>query len=509
MFRITNRMMYDSTLFHTFRNNQGMLAAQEQLSTGKRINRPSDDPVGMMEVLQFRTDIGKADQYLRVMDNADAYLGTADSTLGSVHDQLKVVKELAVQHAGAPMGTAENRITAATQVDNIIQQMIQYGNTRVGDRYIFSGQKSNNMAVDSNGNYLGSGKDLRAEINTNTIIPVSVRASEFLTTDMNPALSSANNGTLLASLNGGSGVPAGNFSITNRLGATATITTAAMTDLQDVIAAINGTGLNVTATISADGTALVLTDSNANPTQALSIIDGGSGTAQALGISGSRNTSVFTGDDLNPTISGNTLLSDLYGGTGLTLTNITLTNSASSATVTFTGAETTVQNVLDAINAVGAGINVNAAIDAMGQKLNITSTNPATVANAFDTATGSTAEFLGIGGGQNVIPVLQRLSAALKANDTNGIMTSMALLDTTMANVNAVRGSVGARANQVVSTRDSVDQGKYENTKLKSFVEDADFLKAASDLAMLQTAYQATLKSSSSIVQPSLLDFLR
>ncbi|MBI5816295.1 MAG: flagellar hook-associated protein FlgL [Nitrospinae bacterium] len=509
MFRITNRMMYNSTLFNAFRNNAGMMAAQEQLSSGKRINRPSDDPIGMMEVLQFRTNIGKTDQYLRVMDNADSYLNTADSITGSAHDQLKSAKELALQQSGG-VANAQTRINAATTIDAMIQQMIQYGNTRVGDRYIFSGQRSDQQAIDANGNYVGSQKDLRAEINVGTTIPISVKASEFLTADMSPAMSNVAGATTLASLNGGTGVPGGTFTITNRLGASAVVDTTAgpITDVNGLLAAINATGLNVTASLSADGSALVLTDNNANPIQALSITDGGAGTARALGIEGSRNTSVFTGTDLNPNVTGTTLLSSLYGGTGLPLDDIKLFNGGASATMSFAGA-TTVQDVLNAINAAGAGINLTASISASGNRLSITSTNPLTVAYATDTGSGKTADMLGVGGGRNIIPVLQMFSAALKANDTSAILGAVGLLDSTMENTNSVRGTVGARANQVVSTREAVDQSKYDNTKLKSQVEDADFLQAASELAMLQTAYQATLKSSSSIVQPSLLDFLR
>lgn len=509
MFRISNRMMYNDTLINAFRNNQGLLAAQEQLSSGKRVNRPSDDPVAMMEILRFRTDIGKADQYLRVQDNADSYLNTADSTLGSVHDELKRAKEVALQHSGTP-ADAQIRQNAATFIDNMIGEMINWGNMRVSDRYIFSGQRSDQIAVDPNGRYVGSGEDLRAEIMKNVTIPVSVKASEFLTADLNPVLSSANNGTLLSSLNTGAGVPAGTFTITNRVGASAVIDTTAMTDVEDVIAAINASGLNVTAAISADGSAITLTDSNANPTQAFTITDGGAGTAQALGISGSRNNSVFTGNDIDPVVSGGTLISDLYGGAGMNLTDIKLVNGSASATVSFAGAAT-VQDMLNAINAAGATMAnpVTASIDTGGRRLTLSSGNPNSVAFALDVASGKTADLLGIGGGRNVIPVLQKLSQALKLNDIQGILSSITLLDTTMENTNAVRGTVGARANQVGATRLAVDQSKYENTKLMANAEDADFLKAASELSMLQTAYQATLKSSSSIIQPSLMDFLR
>lgn len=509
MFRISNQMMYSNALLNTFRNNQGLLAAQEQLSSGKRVNRPSDDPVAMMEILNYRTNIGKADQYMRVQDNADSFLSSADSTIGAIHDELKRAKEIALQNAGVP-ADAQVRAGASTIINNITSQMINWGNTKVGDRYIFSGQRSDQPAVDANGRYVGSDENLQAEIMQNVTIPISVKASDFLTADLNPDLSTAPGGTLLANLGGGAGVPAGTFTITNRVGASAVIDTTAMTDVADLIAGINASGINVTASISPDGAALTLTDGNAVPTQALSIVDGGAGTAQALGIAGTRNTSVYTGTDLNPAISGSTLIADLYAGTGMSLSNISLANGSASATVSFAGA-VTVQDVLNAINTAGAGMAnpVTASIDTGGRRLVITSGNPNTVAFALETGSGKTADMLGIGGGRNVIPALEKLSQSLKLNDVQGILSSINLLNSVMENTLAVRGSVGARANQVVALRQTVDQSKYENTKLMSTTEDTDFVKAASDLSMLQTAYQATLKSTAAIIQPSLLDFMR
>ena len=729
MFRISNRMMYNNSLINAFRNNHGLLQAQEQLSSGKRINRPSDDPVGMMEVLQFRTDIGKADQYLGVMTNADSFLNSGDSVLGGVHDQLKTAKEQALAEAGGA-ATAETRASSAIMIDNMVRQMIQYGNSTVGSRYLFSGQRSELPAIDQNGAYVGSGKNMQAEINVGITVPISVKASDFLTADMNPAVSSANNGTLLSSLNGGSGVPAGSFNITDRAGNTVAVNTSAMTDVQDVITAINGGGTNITASISSDGTALVLTDSTVPPvlpivvqsnatSQALGIagtrntsvftgtdmspavttntlisdlyggtgmalsnitinnagasatvsftgltlvfmvrqmiqygnstvgsrylfsgqrselpaidqngayvgsgknmqaeinvgitvpisvkasdfltadmnpavssanngtllssLNGGSGvpagsfnitdragntvavntsamtdvqdvitaingggtnitasissdgtalvltdstvppvlpivvqsnaTSQALGIAGTRNTSVFTGTDMSPAVTTNTLISDLYGGTGMALSNITINNAGASATVSFTGL-TTVGQVISAINTAGAAVGngVSAVIDPVGGRLNLLSGSPATVSFAQEIGTGKTAELLGIGGGRNIIPVLKMFSSALKADDTAGILGAIGLLDTNMETASSVRGTIGARVNQVSATREAVDQTKFDNTKLKSSVEDTDFLKAVSELAMLQSAYQATLKSSASIIQPSLLDFVR
>ncbi|MBF0170576.1 MAG: flagellar hook-associated protein FlgL [Nitrospinae bacterium] len=508
MYRITNRMMYDNTLYNTFRNNQGLLASQEQLSSGKRINKPSDDPIGMMEVLKLRTVIGRQDQYIRVMGNADATLSAADSILGLAHDELKTGKELAIQAANATSDSV-TRATTARRIDSMIEQMTQYGNTRVGQNYLFSGASTSSVAVTPNGEYGGSGLDWALEINQNSTVPVSTKASDFLTADMNPAASGA---TTLASLNNGAGVPAGTFTVTDRAGNGVAVNTAAMTTLNDVVNAINAGGTNVTASLSTDGTALVLTDVTASPTLPISVVDGGAGTAQGLGIAGVRSTSVFIGSDINPAVTDATPLASLYGGQGLPLDPFRVVNGGASATITFVPAPTTVGALRVSVNnqLAAAGVNATITIEPTAQRrLTITSTNPATVAFVAEVAGGQTAELMGLGGGRNIIPTLKTLSAALKANDTSAILGSIDLLDSVMNNTNAVRGSVGARANQVIQTRDSVEASKLDNTKTKSFVEDADFLKAASELAMLQTAYQATLKSSASIIQPTLMDFVR
>ncbi|HEB73346.1 MAG TPA: flagellar hook-associated protein 3 [Nitrospirae bacterium] len=503
MIRITNRMMYNNTLVNAFRNNQGLLAAQEQISSGKRINRPSDDPAGMMEVLEFRSSIGKSERYVRVMDNAESFLNTADSTIGSVHDQLKSAKEQALSQVGG-MATAETRKTAATLIDTMIEQMISTGNTRVGSRYIFAGQRSELPAIDSNGNYIGSGKDLRAEITNDVVIPISVRASEFLSADMNPAVSTS---TTIASLNGGAGAPAGSFNITDRSGTTGAVTINLGDTIANVILAVAAAGTNITASVSSDGTALVLTDSTSSPLAPITVQS--NTTSQGLGIDGTRNLSVFTGDALDPDIVSATLIADLYAGDGVTLNDVVLMNGGASSTVSFTG-DTTVGDMITSINTIGGAMTdtVTAAIDSTGRKLTITSGNANTVAFAGEAGSGNTAEMLGVGGGRNVIPILQKFSAALKANDNNGIWAALGLLDTNMETVNSVRGSIGARANQVINIRSSETEAALNNTKLKSFIEDADYIEAASELAMLQTAYQATLKSSAAIVQTSLLNFL-
>ena len=76
MTRITHRSIQESTLANLQRNLSAMAVTQEQLSTQKRINRPSDDPTGTVSVLSLRSDLRATEQHRRNADDGVAWLGT-------------------------------------------------------------------------------------------------------------------------------------------------------------------------------------------------------------------------------------------------------------------------------------------------------------------------------------------------------------------------------------------------------------------------------------------------
>ncbi|MFQ5431465.1 MAG: flagellar hook-associated protein FlgL, partial [Nitrospinota bacterium] len=491
MFRVTNRMMYENTLINVMRQNEGMLKWQEQISSGKRVNRPSDDPVSMGEILKFQTRLDRNDRYESLGVQAEAFLNTSDSLIGDATQLAVRANELALSMANGT-ASAQTRQTTAVEISTMIQRAIQVGNSSIGSDYIFGGRQTNLVPITTNGLYSGDHTQLTAEVNQNVIVNMSVLASEFLTADMNPQLNSA---TPIAQLNGGTGVAAGTFTVTDRAGGTGSVTVNAGDTVGTVIAAINASGANVTAGFSADGMSITITDNNTSVTGPLVISDTSGTPAADLGIAGSRPLSSFTGDDLNPDVTGTTLLSDLYGGGGLTLNDIIVRNGAASATVTFAGA-TTVADVLTALNA--SPTNITAALNANGTAVTITSNNAATVAYAVEAGTGNTAELLGIGGGRNLIPILQRLEQAMLLNDVSAIAGLVDNLNSSVDTTTALRGQVGARANLVLATRTSIEQSNFDTKTMLSNAQDADMPKAVSELALLQTAYQATIKSSAS-----------
>ncbi len=95
------RITQSSIAASTLANLQSSLARssrlQEQLSSGKVINRASDSPSGTVSSLALRTQIGANEQFSRNANDAKAWLGTADSTLQSVNSRLQRVRELTLQ----------------------------------------------------------------------------------------------------------------------------------------------------------------------------------------------------------------------------------------------------------------------------------------------------------------------------------------------------------------------------------------------------------------------------
>ena len=110
---------------------------------------------------------------------------------------------------------------------------------------------------------------------------------------------------------------------------------------------------------------------------------------------------------------------------------------------------------------------------------------------------------------EGLLAALRGVVAHLDANDADALTADAAVLDTSMDQLNAVRARVGATVNRLEVAAGRL--AEYEGTTLKllSDTEDADFAKAMIDFSVQQSALQAGLKAGASIVQNSLLDFLR
>ena len=136
--RITDSMMNYGFLSGMNKSLNTKYSLMEQMSDGKRIHKPSDDPVRVIRSLQYRSAVMQNQQYVDNVKSAQSWMEMTDKAVGDLSDLVSQAKSLVVRaiEPNSSVGYA----AAAKQLDGIINQAIQVANTQVGDRYIFAGQ---------------------------------------------------------------------------------------------------------------------------------------------------------------------------------------------------------------------------------------------------------------------------------------------------------------------------------------------------------------------------------
>ncbi|WP_166243627.1 flagellar hook-associated protein FlgL [Paenibacillus turpanensis] len=145
--RVTQGTMTNQLLRNINTNLRTMQGLQEKMSTGRMINRPSDDPVGITYALRYRSDISINERYQTNVDSASSQLEFTDTVLTQTSDVLKRIKELAVQGSnGTNPDVALNNI--AGEIKELKDQLIDIANSQFKGKYIFNGQFTDKKPYD-------------------------------------------------------------------------------------------------------------------------------------------------------------------------------------------------------------------------------------------------------------------------------------------------------------------------------------------------------------------------
>jgi flagellar hook-associated protein 3 FlgL len=133
---------------------------QEQLSSSRQINRPSDSPIGTVSAMQMRSDIRRADQFERNANDGLSWLGIADNTLTAMNDTIGRVRELTLQGMNASMD-AGSRANIAAEIKTLRDTLVGQANAKYLDRPIFAGNAGSILAYDpTTTTFNGSAGDL-------------------------------------------------------------------------------------------------------------------------------------------------------------------------------------------------------------------------------------------------------------------------------------------------------------------------------------------------------------
>jgi len=363
------------------RGNKALLDVQNQLTTGRTISTPADNP-GMAAIsMSLRKMMEQREQYGRNLESANNQLSSVDTALGDVSALLRDAQTLASANVGSDT-TPDSRLGGAAQLDSIFDQLFSLANQSAGGVFLFAGDRSTKepFVSDPAGvRWVGSRGVLTNDYDEATRTAFMVDGAEVFGAtstrvqgriDLTP---SANLATRLSELKGASGlgVQRGTFSITDGSGTSVLVDLSTADTLNDVVTAINNAGITgIVADVNSSGTGL---DIQGTAGQNLTILDVGAGTsARDLGITtsvaGAGAGVPVSGTTINPGITPLTPIGLLRGGLGIDTSGLSITNGTVTKNISFAGVSK-VEDVINRINTAGA--NVRASINASGTGIDL------------------------------------------------------------------------------------------------------------------------------------------
>jgi flagellar hook-associated protein 3 FlgL len=180
--RITQSMIAETTLANIERNLDRVQELQSQITSGSRITRPSDDPVGAARALTFQEGVTQTGQYLNNIDQASSWLDATDATLGSVTDLLSRARELTVQAANGTL-TANDLNAIKAEAGQLQANALDLSHAKLGAYYLFAGTRSDQpgyvlsvSSASSPAAYQGNAMPVQREISPGVTMAVNADA---------------------------------------------------------------------------------------------------------------------------------------------------------------------------------------------------------------------------------------------------------------------------------------------------------------------------------------------
>lgn len=172
--RVTQRMLTEGSLDQLQRGLGRLARVQEQLSTGRIINRPSDNPTGTTTAMRLRGSLADQAQYSRNAQDGLGWLTQIDATLDSVGATVRRGRDLALQGANASAAGPVAREALAIEVDGLREELLARANTTYLDSPVFGGVTAGSQAYDAAGNYVGTLGDVNRRIADGVLVKVDV-----------------------------------------------------------------------------------------------------------------------------------------------------------------------------------------------------------------------------------------------------------------------------------------------------------------------------------------------
>jgi len=178
--RVSENMVIQSFLKNLHSAQNRLFERNQEVSSGKKLNRPSDAPSDSSRLVRLRDDVSRINQYYRNINHADLILGTTEDALNSLSNLVIKVQERAGYGVNGTM-TQEDRNGIAAELRSIQEEMVRITSTKVSGKYLFSGSAVTTEPLAYVGDsyaYQGDDRALMIEISQGEKIQVNVTGDE-------------------------------------------------------------------------------------------------------------------------------------------------------------------------------------------------------------------------------------------------------------------------------------------------------------------------------------------
>jgi len=453
--RVTSQTIARQVAEELQRSYQRVARAQEAVTSGRRINHLSDDPVGASRALRLRGFEESLAQYQRNIDYGTPFLDQADSVLGDVTEGLTRAKELALAMVN-DTNSATERHAAAREIHQIFLQVRAEANTKVENRFLFGGFLNGSAPFVEGAarvDYLGDNGEITIQTNPASTLPINLPGSAVFQG---------------AGVVGGQGI----FDV-----------------LQDLEAVLEGGDSASAITLDVNLDNGIAAGSGFSPADAV-----GTEAPAATLLSEASFSTAVTVFDANGQAHN---LTFLFAKTGATTFQYRVAADADEISGGTPG--NLYQVAPEGILEFNADGTFNAGASTL---TDITLTG---LADGAADITIAAADLSFAGSTQMAEP---SAVLTLTQTNTNGLHAQIGRLDAAIDQVLTFRAELGARLNSAKVAGDAAGMLKDRTLAQRSQIEDADVLAAYSDFARYQHAFEAAIQSASQIIQPSLLDYL-
>lgn len=181
--RITTLMTSNQILGEINQSQTALANTEQELSTGKTINEPSDNPYGAALAVQLNGQLSQLNDYSNSITDGQAWTQTASSALDSIQQQVQRAQELVTEAANGTMNASDLNVVGA-ELTQIVSAIKTDTNAQYNGQYVFSGTSTSSAPYDATGAYAGSNTMVTRPIGPGAQAAVSVDISQALGTNI-------------------------------------------------------------------------------------------------------------------------------------------------------------------------------------------------------------------------------------------------------------------------------------------------------------------------------------